>query len=136
MFEWNDNFSVKIPMIDEQHKKLFEIGENINILLKDHVESDNFDEILEQIDELANYTKHHFEDEEKMLKDNAYEDFDAHILEHKKFLDYLDELDFDAIDDNQEETLKELIKFIAGWIFKHINNVDFKYSEYIVEKLN
>lgn len=136
MFEWNDNFSVKIPMIDEQHKKLFEIGENINILLRDHVESDNFDEILEQIDELANYTKHHFEDEEKMLKDNAYEDFDAHILEHKKFLDYLDGLDFDAIDDNQEETLKELIKFIAGWIFKHINNVDFKYSEYIVEKLN
>ena len=135
MFEWNNNFSVKIPLIDEQHKKLFEIGENINILLQDHVGTDSFDEILEQITELSDYTKHHFEDEENMLKEHGYENLDEHIAEHKKFIDYLDALNFDDIDDNQEETLKELIKFIASWIFKHINNVDFKYADYIAEKI-
>ena len=44
MFDWNESFSVKIAEIDEQHKKLFDIGENINELLRVHDGLDNFDE--------------------------------------------------------------------------------------------
>lgn len=135
MFDWNESFSVKVGVIDDQHQKLFEIGESINELLKDYNDADTFDEIMSLIDELLSYTKYHFEEEEKLLRSHGYPDLDAHIVEHNKFVDYLENLDEDDVDDNQKETLTELIKFIASWIFKHINNTDFKYSQFLTERM-
>lgn len=135
MFDWNEKFSVKVEVIDEQHRKLFEIGESINELLKDYDNTDTYDEIMTLISELLSYTKYHFEEEEKLLIAYGYPDIEEHIVEHEKFIDYLENLDQDEIDDNQEETLTELLKFIASWIFKHINNTDFKYSQFLVDRM-
>lgn len=135
MFDWNETFSVKIAEIDDQHKKLFEIGENINQLLKDHDGIDSFDEIMDLIGELLSYTKYHFEEEEKLLVAHNYPELEAHVDEHNKFIDYLENLDEDEIDENQKQVLAELIKFIATWIFKHINNTDFKYSQFLIERM-
>lgn len=131
MFDWNESFSVKIGVIDEQHRKLFEIGESINELLKDYDNTDTYDEIMTLIGELLSYTKYHFEEEEKLLLAYGYPDLDEHVKEHEKFVSYLENLDEDEIDENQKEVLTELIKFIATWIFKHINNTDFKYSDFL-----
>lgn len=135
MFNWNDTFSVKIEAIDEQHKRLFDIGNSINTLLVDHNGYDSYDEIIEQIGNLATYTKIHFKAEEKMMEEYGYKDLDNHIDEHNKFLEYLDDLDFDAIDDNQQGTLSDLIAFIANWIVTHINDTDMQYSEFLAQKL-
>ena len=135
MFDWNETFSVKIAEIDDQHKKLFEIGENINQLLKDHDGIDSFDEIMDLIADLLSYTKYHFEEEEKLLVAHNYPELEAHVDEHNKFIDYLENLDEDEIDENQKQVLAELIKFIATWIFKHINNTDFKYSQFLLERM-
>ena len=135
MFDWNETFSVKIAEIDDQHKKLFEIGENINQLLKDHDGIDSFDEIMDLIADLLSYTKYHFEEEEILLVAHNYPELEAHVDEHNKFIDYLENLDEDEIDENQKQVLAELIKFIATWIFKHINNTDFKYSQFLLERM-
>lgn len=131
MFDWTEDYSVKVEVIDDQHKRLFEIGENINELLQDYSGADSFDEIMTNVEELSEYTKYHFEEEEKLMQLHGYTDLEKHKVEHKKFISYLDKLDVDQIDENQEETLKKLINFIAIWIFKHISNVDFKYSDLI-----
>lgn len=136
MFIWKDDFSVKIPLIDEQHKRLFEIGNSINVLLKEYDGQDSFDEIMSQLDNLSNYTKYHFEQEEKLMSHYGYEDLDEHKKEHRDFIAYLEGLDSNDIDHDQKETLLNLIKFITSWVFKHIMNTDFKYSDFIVEKMN
>jgi len=133
MFEWNESFSVKVPFIDEQHKRLFEIGEKINELLLDHNGGDSFEEIMDTIDELESYTVYHFKEEEKMMLHYNYPELESHKIQHQKFISYLNNLDIMEINGNQEETLKELIKFVAVWIIEHINNSDFKYSDYIKE---
>jgi len=135
MFDWNESFSVKVSVIDNQHQELFRIGESINELLRDHDDSDTYDEIMSLIGELLSYTKYHFEEEEKLLEGHGYPDLDAHIVEHNKFINYLENINENDVDDNQKETLAELIKFIATWIFKHINNTDFKYSDFLVAKM-
>ncbi len=136
MFNWKDDYSVKIPLIDEQHKRLFEIGNSINELLKDYNGQDSFDEIMKQLDEMSKYTKCHFAQEEKLMSYYGYEDIEEHLKEHHKFIAYLEGFDLNDIDLDQREVLLNMIRFISSWIFKHIMHTDFKYSDFIVEKMN
>jgi len=135
MLRWKDDFSVGIPLIDEQHKRLFEIGNTIAALLKTYDGQDAFIEIMDQIDALVEYTKYHFEQEEKLMGHYHYSDIEAHIKEHRDFIVYLDSLNYHTMNNEQEKTLIELIKFVTTWVFKHIMNTDFKYSDYIVEAM-
>lgn len=135
MFEWKEDYSVKIPLIDAQHKKLFEIGASINELLKDYHGQDSFDQILKVIESLETYTVYHFREEEKLMAHFEYPELKVHQEEHQKFIDYLNGLELDRIDRNQRESLVELVKFVAGWIFKHISNVDFRYSDFISKRM-
>ncbi|WP_432665862.1 bacteriohemerythrin [Wukongibacter baidiensis] len=135
MFNWKEEYSVGIKTIDDQHKKLFEIGERINIVLESYNGQDSYDEIVELIEELKDYTIYHFDSEESLLAKYQYPELDEQIKEHKTFVDYLEGLDFDNIDEDQENAMKELIMFIAKWIFKHISNSDFRYSEFLIEAM-
>jgi hemerythrin len=135
MFEWNDAYSVKVPLIDEQHKKLFVIGQKVYNLVEERKGYDNYDRVLEAINELYDYTRYHFAEEEKLLRKYGYEDLDNHLQKHDEFLQHLDSLDIEEIDLHQDEAINGLLKFIASWIFKHINNVDFEYSDFLQASL-
>lgn len=134
MFEWNESFSVDIPLIDQQHKKLFDIGERVYRLIEEDYNNKNFHEIMNLIDELYKYTKYHFEEEEKIMKFYNYPGLNAHRQEHNKFIEYLDDLKIGEIIEEREDALKDLIKFIASWIFRHIGSSDFSYKDYIASK--
>ena len=99
---------------------------------EDHI---NYKEIMFTISEMYNYTKYHFDTEENLLETYAYPDLEQHKLEHKKFIEYLNSKNRLEIIANKKETVVDLLKFLASWIFNHINNSDFKYSSYIISKL-
>jgi hemerythrin len=135
MFTWNDLYSVGIDLIDDQHKRLLEIGADINDIIEDHDGQDIYDEIAAKIDELEHYTVYHFDTEEKMFEEFGYADTENHIKEHRAFIEYLHSINLDNADVNQARTVNTLLKFISMWIFKHISNTDFKYREFLIEKL-
>ncbi len=135
MFNWKDEYSVGIRAIDDQHKRLFEIGEKINIVLDSYNGQDSYDEILGLIEELKDYTIYHFDYEEDLLAKYQYPEIEDQIEQHKTFVNYLQNLDLANVDDNQERSMKELIMFVAKWIFKHISNSDFRYSEFLIEAM-
>jgi len=135
MFDWSEAFETGIPEIDQQHQELFRIGEEINQLLVHHQGQDSYDEISECLEKLSEYTVFHFDTEEELFEKFDYADTEAHIKEHRTFVDYLNTLDVHHIDANQETAIKDLLKFVAMWIFKHINNTDFKYTSFIKDKL-
>jgi hemerythrin len=61
VFEWNDKFSVGIPEIDEQHKKLFEI---ISTVFDGIAERNDRELLKTAFDKILDYTKYHFATEE------------------------------------------------------------------------
>ena len=68
MFLWKMEFELGISSIDDQHKRLLEIGNRINELLINHEEDDdNYDEIFTVIEELKDYTVYHFNTEEELF---------------------------------------------------------------------
>lgn len=69
MFYWKQEFELGIPSIDEQHKRLLDIGNRINELLTNHDDTDdNYDEIHTVIQELKDYTVYHFKTEEDLFE--------------------------------------------------------------------
>jgi hemerythrin len=136
MFEWNESFSVDIPLIDQQHKKLFDIGERVYRLIEEDYNNKNFHEIMNLIDELYKYTKYHFEEEEKIMKFYNFPELSIHRHEHNKFIEYLDDIRIGEIAKEEDSALNDLISFIASWIVRHIGSVDVKYKEYIMKKNN
>lgn len=135
MFEWNDTYSVGIDIIDDQHKRLLEIGADISQILSDHVGQDIYDEITAKIEELENYTVYHFDTEENLFEKYGYTGMADHIKEHRAFVEYLHSINLDQVDENQVKTINGLLKFVSMWIFKHIVNTDFKYREFLIEKM-
>jgi len=83
--EWNDTFSVSVDEIDNQHKKLFGI---INELHDSVVERNSKRVIGGLLKELLDYTDYHFKSEEKL-----YELFNFSYKFHKKihedFISYI-----------------------------------------------
>ncbi len=136
MFEWKKEFELGIDIIDEQHKNLLKIGNRINEVLQEHEEGyDDYDVIIGLLGELRDYTAYHFETEEKLMLKYGYKDFDAHKAKHDSFVAYLDSIDLNDIDEDQEGFLEELLKKVINWVFKHIMSVDFKYKDLFLENM-
>lgn len=133
MFLWKKEFELGINSIDEQHKKLLDIGNRINDLLKNHDENDDFDEILIVIEELKDYTVYHFNTEEELFLKYKYTDYEKHKKEHDEFIAYLDSINFQDVDKNQKEFLKDLLTKIVKWVFNHIITTDFMYKDYLIK---
>lgn len=133
MFIWKKEFELGIASIDNQHKKLFEIGNRINALLSMHVDgSDDYDDILELIGELKDYTVYHFNTEENLFERYNYSEYDKHKKEHDAFIEYLNSVDFDSVDKNQDVFLSELLKKIVNWVFNHIITTDYMYKDFLI----
>ncbi|NLK72892.1 MAG: hemerythrin family protein [Clostridiales bacterium] len=135
MFKWNESFATGIKTIDSQHQRLFEIGEEIEVLLNTYLDQSTLHKTEELLHELRDYTIYHFNTEKELFHKFNYPDLDHHLSEHDKFVDYLNKVDMDDIKMDQEEFLNNLLRTVAQWIFKHINSEDFKYVPFLKDKI-
>lgn len=131
ILEWNENFSVTVKELDDQHKKLVNI---LNVLHNAMKKGEGKLKINLTLDELVSYTKFHFAHEEKLMKQYNYPTYTAHKKEHEdliqKVVDYLSQF-------NSGKTVlpAQLIQFLKEWIVNHIGQSDKKYGPFLSEKM-
>ena len=82
--EWKDDYSVGIDSIDQQHKKLLNLINQLQTAV-DYSTGEQFER--EALDELVDYTKTHFTYEEGLMRDNDYPDFEPHKAQHEKMFE-------------------------------------------------
>lgn len=133
MFKWNEQFSCSIPVIDTQHRKLFEIGARIYETATLNDEFDHYDELTQTIQELVDYTQYHFSYEENLMQKCNYENFHTHKIEHDFFVKKLQRIARKDLEENQGQTLLEIVNFVADWISGHIMDSDMKYRECLIK---
>lgn len=125
-YTYSAQYSTGITFIDDEHKELFRIiGEVHRVIVHDYVH-DKYDEIVRLLEELKNYTKFHFNDEEEYMAAIQYEGLEAQKKAHDAFVSRLEEMDLEYIDDNQQKSLEELLEFLVGWLVNHILHMDKK----------
>jgi hemerythrin len=124
MFEWKDEYSVGVKEIDEQHRKLFEIGGRASSLVKNTLISNKYDKILDVISELIDYTFYHFKCEENLMLQAKYRGFFSHKLEHEDFINKVNRIDFKSVDENQSNLIVDILELVLVWIEQHIMEKD------------
>lgn len=128
MFTWKDEYETGVPIIDEQHKHLFEIGNSAYELLNNTLTIDKYDKIIHVIEELRDYAVFHFKYEEEYMLSINYKKFLSHKVEHDEFIKRVDEVDLTLIDESQNEYILSLLQFVYKWISEHILVKDLGYT--------
>lgn len=121
---FGEQFKTGIALIDEEHKTLFDIIAKVHTTIQTELVHDKYDAILDILDELKEYTSVHFADEENYMREIGYEGLAKQEILHQKFIDKLNELDLDDVDDNQEAYLYDFLSFLQTWLVNHILKVD------------
>jgi len=119
-----EKYKTGILHIDAEHEKLFEIGENAYQLLKNPYEVDKYDKIVGVIEELKEYTVYHFKDEENYMESINYKRLFTQKIDHSGFIKKLDEVNFNKIDENQDEAIMAILTFLNDWLINHILEKD------------
>ncbi len=130
LFKWDDSFSVGVPEMDEQHKKLFRMVNDLYKAMKEKRAKEAMNGI---VDELISYTAKHFKEEEQVMKKAGYRDLAQHQEIHKalvgKVLDVQKKLK-----SGQSTVGIDLLNFLKDWLVNHIKGTDKKYGAHITGK--
>ena len=121
---WNDSFLLNIDVIDNQHKKFFELFDLILALNK----SKDAVKLSSVINELHDYAQYHFETEETLMQNADSENFELHIIQHQFFINKINEFTI-AQNYNNPVLTTQIIVFMRKWLLMHITETDKKYVE-------
>jgi len=133
-FDWKDEYSTGIEVIDKQHRHLFEIGRKIIDLADLNDGFDHYDEIVGILQELKDYTVYHFGFEEELMTKYGYEHYENHKFQHYFAIKKIEKFGQEDLDENQQETIMKLVAFISDWVSNHILNEDMKYKSFFKSK--
>ncbi len=130
LLEWKGDYSVGIDSIDQQHRKLINLINQLQTAI-DYSTGKEFEQ--EALDELVDYTKTHFSYEEGLLRDNDYPDYENHKAQHEKMFKKVEEVLSDYEHD-QDSAMSDAVEYLKDWLIKHINGTDKEYSSYLIGK--
>ena len=83
LFKWNTSYSVHNDELDNQHKKLFDIINELFAAFTDRTLDEKLDDIISRLHE---YTVYHFNEEEQLLKQKGTPLSAEHLEQHAFFI--------------------------------------------------
>ena len=123
--EWESGHST----IDEEHRELVESANSLLFLFLAEAEKEK---IMPQVDKVLDAIIKHFHDEEQILLETGYPDYENHADIHKTLLDKV--LQFKKSYQNGDLKLAEFFSFIVNdLIIGHIQNADTEFFPHIQE---
>lgn len=129
LVRWAELYSVGIAQIDEQHKRLIGL---LNELWRAMMEGHGRDQLGRTLEALIQYTLTHFEFEEDLMREHHYPGLEAHRLQHEKLAGQVRAMQTDFLE-GHGTTPRELMLFLQGWIVRHIVASDKKYAPHLHE---
>jgi hemerythrin len=125
--EWQDEYSVGVKELDEQHQILLNI---INTLLKEQRDEYNAAMLSETISLLIHYAYVHFATEERYLVQARFPDLQKQILEHVEFIMKTLELSLNVKEGTKDNRLK-LLEYLKEWFSSHVLGLDRQYIPFL-----
>ena len=123
-FQWSDELSVGNSLIDQDHKELVNLVNELHQAVQDGKSNETLGRILQA---LFTYTQEHFQREELLMEHINYVDKEAHLDQHKKLIDQVVVLQ-DAFDRGRVEVANNTAELLRYWLTHHIMRTDKKLS--------
>ncbi|MBI2024194.1 bacteriohemerythrin [Candidatus Giovannonibacteria bacterium] len=131
-FEWNEEYSVGIASIDDQHKKFFAIANEILAAREKEVFSRKDLSVL--LKKLRDYALKHFKNEENYFDKLHYQGAlhkETHNWYRKKVLIFIERLADPKVD--LRNLAEEIGRYSVYWLADHILMMDKEYTIYFKE---
>jgi hemerythrin-like metal-binding protein len=121
---WRDQYSVGIPSIDAEHKKLIGLINDLHAAMLDGHGKEVMGKIL---DGLAAYTIAHFSREERLMQSHRFSGFERHKAEHDKLVKRVQDLQ-QTYRAGTASISVEVMTFLQNWLIGHIVGMDKQYT--------
>ena len=130
LIKWGESFEIGISVIDEQHKRLVAMVNELYRKLRDGA---TLEDLRGLLNELIDYTATHFRTEEELFEKYDYPEKEVHRKIHEKLVEKV--LDYQRrVEAGEPGLAYELLTFLKDWLSNHICVTDKKYGPYLKEK--
>lgn len=137
--EWREDYSIGVPMLDEQHQCLLAIlrrledfrrtgGSRLGRFFRR-------DQLAALLDELDEYAAYHFLTEETLMRQHlpADESMAQHIAEHRHYWQKIRGF-HQAHENAAPEVPAALFDFLCQWWLSHIHHIDRELGRKLIEQ--
>ncbi|NNJ91628.1 MAG: hemerythrin family protein [Gammaproteobacteria bacterium] len=127
---WSDEYSVGVSELDNQHKKIIALINELNASREISSRSEKLHNILGRI---IIYAQNHLDYEENLLRKNAYPDFENHLRKHQDYKLKVSDFAVDILE-YREDLPEKLLNYLNQWWMDHILKEDMQYKPFFEEK--
>jgi hemerythrin len=128
-FDWVPDYSVDLLVIDNQHKKLVDLTNQIYKLRKSKLSPL---ECLKIIRSAISYVDEHFSTEEDIMEARKFELIESHKKEHANFITTTLKI-INEFEKTGNIDLDNLATFLKTWIIKHIATIDKQHFKIMIK---
>jgi hemerythrin len=128
--EWDSRYTIGIPIIDTQHKKLIDMANRLYMACRggDAAAKAFFREIVH---EAVDYVRFHFSTEEKILERISYPDIAPHKKQHEDFVKEIIR-QVQSFEEGKKFVPNLFVRYLRDWVLTHIAVSDRQYSDYLI----
>jgi hemerythrin len=125
---WSNDLSVGVRVLDEDHKKLVAMVNELYDAMKDGKGKETLGGILGR---LTAYTVEHFDREERLFSQTSYPNAAAHRGEHEALKAQVSDIQRKYNAGSGISLTLETMNFLKSWLLNHIKGSDQKYSQHL-----
>lgn len=122
ILKWQKRYDTHIEVLDQQRRKMFDM---INRIEESYTNPDIQREISALLQTLVDYTKFHFNEEEKIMRQLNFKAYDDHRVLHADLIHQINTM-LKAIKKSKNFSGHEVLSFLREWLINHILKQDRK----------
>ena len=125
--DWTPALSVQVHELDRQHQRLVQLINSLHDAMKIGAPRHALERI---VSDLVDYTRFHFQNEERLMRLNSCPDFDEHVQEHDRLTSTVARFEADLRAGKVAISIS-LMQFLKNWLTGHIKGSDMQYVPYM-----
>ena len=130
--QWSENLRVNIEEIDNQHKNIFKVINNLHNKLKI---GEGITVIKPTLNSLIEYVINHFSTEEKWMKKYNFPELEQHKQEHQKYITEIKGIIIKYEDRARTPLLaRDILISLGSWYRIHIEEYDIKIGQFLKDQ--
>jgi hemerythrin len=128
---WSSMFSVHVPYIDNQHKKLFTLMNELYVTIR---EPNTEGSIFQKLNDFLHYAGMHFKDEEDILELIKFPQvkLKRHKRIHESIIEHIYKLN-DQLTKGDDQVIYNIEYFLNSCVIRHILVNDKEFQPYLIK---
>jgi hemerythrin len=129
-FEWSESFRVDVAHLDDQHRTLFALVNELSQAIGDTGLVEGHDREKRHV---LDFARTHFSEEEALMESHSYPRFDMHKSAHTALLGQLERL-VNATERRARPRSETAVDYLKDWLIRHTLLEDMQYKEFFAQR--